>query len=109
MDNKNREGGIMQHNKIKLLNAIDILIRHYSKFKPDEMPTMWIEEDSLGHHCPLCIYGGEIGGINGVGMCRACPWIMFEGRSCNALWFYGHTTKERLDRLERWKNEVKTL
>ena len=91
------------------IEAIDKLINHYSKYAPTGIP------DSYGamhiDQCPICI-------VYGTGAtCDLCPWILFEGKHCmdfatenqdimGPRLYETGTAAERIDRLNRWKNEL---
>ena len=83
-----------------MLEAIDQLIEYYNQFKADEVPG--ILKINNAWSCPLCAFDG----LYGKDDCEACPWVVFEGGSCNELSFKRQTTAERLERLNRWKTLI---
>jgi len=39
--------------------------------------------------------------------CKDCLWIKFEGDTCDMSFFWNDATAQRLDRLDRWENNLK--
>lgn len=91
-------------HKIAMLEAIDQLIEHYSRFEADEVPDGF---ETRGRGCcPLCAMSTAYEGILA---CAACPWVLFEGYKCAegvAGNWATQTTAQRLERLNRWKTLI---
>ena len=89
-----------------MINAVDELIYYYKKFPLERVPR--------AHPvCPLCVqYCDNSGGYFDTDKCSdQCPWIRFEGRKCYHTLnnFHRQITSERLERLNRWKEEYRRI
>jgi len=79
--------------KKQWLEAIGKLRRWYKKYPLDKTPP------NLDHSCPLCKLSED-------DKCEDCLWVRFEGEGCMDSGYYFDTTRQRLDRLDRWKTRI---
>ena len=79
------------------LKAIKKLRKHYENYPLNEFPLFY--DRVMEKRCPLCLACASF--------CDDCLWVKFEGKHCiDSPSFNNHTTKLRLDRLDRWEKKI---
>jgi len=87
-----------EKKKKEWLGAIRKLREHYKKYPSNETPPYYSE--IYTELCPFCVVSNHVN-------CKDCLWIKFEGDTCDMSFFWNDATAQRLDRLDRWENNLK--